>query len=168
MRTYGNTRKCYDNGPKAYQPLPLGSTRPLGWLRNQLRIQASGLSGHLDEFWPDIADSEWIGGKAEGWERGTYWLDGLAPLASLLEDARLTSKARRWMDYILTHQHEDGWLGPTRYSNPRFQDYDPWPASVLLKAMTQYQETAGDKRQTKPHVTSEDRLRLWNRSLLEG
>ena len=72
------------------------------------------------------------------------------------------------MDYILTHQHEDGWLGLTRYSNPRFQDYDPWPASVLLKAMIQYQQAAGDNRQIKPHVTSEDRLRLWNRSLLEG
>jgi hypothetical protein len=35
----------------------------------QLRIQAAGLSGHLDEFWPDVAQSQWFGGKAEGWER---------------------------------------------------------------------------------------------------
>ena len=40
--------------PCAYQPLPLGAIRPQGWLLNQLRIQADGLSGHLDEFWPDI------------------------------------------------------------------------------------------------------------------
>ena len=36
--------------PRAFVPLPLGSIRPTGWLRRQLRIQADGLSGHLDEF----------------------------------------------------------------------------------------------------------------------
>jgi len=143
MEMHENSKKI---APMAFHPLPLGSIRPLGWLRNQLRIQVSGLTGHLDEFWPDIADSEWIGGKAEGWERGPYWLDGLVPLAFLLDDKRLTGKARRWMDYILTHQHEDGWLGPTHYSNPKYQDYDPWPIFVLLKAMTQYQEATGDTR----------------------
>ena len=52
-----------------YQPLPLGQIKPAGWLREQLQVQANGLSGHLDEFWPDIKESAWIGGKAEGWER---------------------------------------------------------------------------------------------------
>jgi len=37
-----------------------------------LQIQRDGLSGHLDEFWPDVAASGWIGGDAEGWERGPY------------------------------------------------------------------------------------------------
>ena len=60
-------------------PLPLGAIRPLGWLRDQLRVQADGLSGHLDEFWPSVADSRWIGGGSEGWERGPYWLDGIVP-----------------------------------------------------------------------------------------
>ena len=61
-----------------------------------------GLTGHLDEFWPDVARSQWIGGNAEGWERGPYWLDGLIPLAVLLDDARRcrpeadTGSTRSW------------------------------------------------------------------------
>lgn len=65
--------------PLHLQLLPLGCIQPAGWLQNQLRIQADGLSGHLDEFWPDVADSAWIGGEAEGWERDPYWLDWFKP-----------------------------------------------------------------------------------------
>jgi len=62
--------------------LPLGSIRPAGWLREQLRIQADGLSGHLDETWSDVGpESGWLGGKGGSWERGPYFLDGRVPLA---------------------------------------------------------------------------------------
>ena len=44
--------------------LPLGAIRPRGWLQRQLRIQADGLTGHLDEFWPAV-------GTGESWERGS-------------------------------------------------------------------------------------------------
>jgi len=65
-----------------YCILPLGSIRPTGWLRNQLVIQANGLSGHLDETWTDVGpESSWLGGKGESWERGPYFLDGLITLA---------------------------------------------------------------------------------------
>jgi len=33
--------------PYAYQPLPVGSVTPKGWLLKQLTLQAEGLSGHL-------------------------------------------------------------------------------------------------------------------------
>lgn len=133
--------------PLAYQPLPLGSIKPAGWLDRQLRIQADGLSGHLDEFWPDLKDSAWLGGPREGWERGPYWLDGIVPLAYLLDDPKLKAKVGRWMDYVLTHQHDDGWLGPRRSKEERERPLlDPWPLFVLFKAMLQYHEATGDKR----------------------
>jgi hypothetical protein len=62
--------------PGAFQALPLGAVQPEGWLKRQLVIQANGLSGHLEEFWPDLGpNSAWLGGSGEGWERGPYYLD---------------------------------------------------------------------------------------------
>ena len=125
-------------GARHFVPLPLVSVRPAGWLARQLRLQADGLTGHLDEFWPDVQRSGWIGGDAEGWERGPYWLDGLVPLAFLLEDERLKEKARRWISYIVSNQTASGWLGPGE------DTHDPWPCVVALKAMLQYHEATGD------------------------
>ena len=133
--------------PKTFQPLPLGSIRPTAWLLGQLRIQAAGLSGHLDEFWPDVAQSGWIGGSAEGWERGPYWLDGMVPLAYALDDSGLKDKVEHWLDYILDHQQADGWLGPVLdLTRSKYQPYDPWPVFIVLKALTQYQEATKNDR----------------------
>jgi uncharacterized protein len=83
----------------AFYPLPLGAVRPTGWLRSQLLIQANGLGGHLDEVWADVgSNSGWLGGSGESWERGPYFVDGLTPLAYLLDDARLKTKAQKYFD----------------------------------------------------------------------
>ncbi|HEY2159613.1 MAG TPA: beta-L-arabinofuranosidase domain-containing protein [Isosphaeraceae bacterium] len=132
--------------PPVFAELPLGSIKPTGWLKAQLKLQAEGLGGHLDEFWPDIKDSAWIGGKAEGWERTPYWLDGAIPLAFLLDDARLKAKVERYIDAILDRQAPDGWLGPVGDNDPNHKPYDVWPLFVLFKALTQYQEATGDPR----------------------
>jgi uncharacterized protein len=129
----------------AFEPLPLGAIKPAGWLKQQLQVQAAGLSGHLDEFWPDIKASAWFGGKAEGWERVPYWLDGLVPLAYLLDDDRLKLKVKTALDYILDHQQPDGWFGPVGDSQ-KHKPYDVWPLFPLLKALTQYHEATGDPR----------------------
>ena len=124
----------------AFYPLPLGAVRPTGWLRAQLQIQADGLGGHLDETWPDVGpNSGWLGGSGESWERGPYFLDGLVPLAYLLDDARLKAKAQRYLDWTLNNQSPNGMLGPC--SND-----DWWPRMVMLKVLTQYHEATGDPR----------------------
>ena len=121
-------------------PLSLGSIEPTGWLHNQLEIQAKGATGQLTEFWPDLGpNSGWLGGTGESWERGPYYLDGLIPLAYTLQDRELMARARKWVGWILSHQAENGWLGPKGSS-------DWWPAGVMLKVLTQYQEATGDPR----------------------
>jgi hypothetical protein len=128
--------------PLALTPLPLRDIRPLGWLAGHLRLQADGLSGHLDEFWPDVRDSRWFGGSAEGWERAPYWLDGLIPLAFLLDDAGLKAKAERYVGYILEHQQADGWLAP----GPVDPAYDLWGVFLMLKVLVEYHAATGDER----------------------
>ncbi len=126
--------------PKAFDPLPLGSVKPRGWLLRQLQIQAQGLTGHLDEFWPSVGpDSGWLGGSGESWERGPYYMDGLVPLAYLLDDARLIAKAKKWVGWTLANQRPDGAIGPAKNT-------DWWPNFVMLKVLTQYQEASGDAR----------------------
>ena len=133
------TRNRAPLAESAFYPLPLTTVKPRGWLRDQLRIQSEGITGHLDEFWPDVGkNSAWLGGTGEGWERGPYYLDGLVPLAYLLDDPRLIAKVKPWVEWTLTHQRPDGGIGP-------IQNKDWWPIMIMLKALTQYHFGARQK-----------------------
>lgn len=124
----------------AYTPLPLGDILPDGWLERQLRIQAQGLTGHLEEIWDSVGSySGWLGGTGERWERGPYYLDGLVPLAYLLQDEALIAKSRKWIEWTLASQQADGWFGPALNA-------DWWPRMVMLKVLTQVCEATGDAR----------------------
>ncbi|MGA8727796.1 MAG: beta-L-arabinofuranosidase domain-containing protein [Terracidiphilus sp.] len=140
LPAYSGVKNRAPLAANAFYFLPLGSIRPAGWLEGQLRIQANGLSGHLDETWADVGpNSAWLGGKGESFERGPYYLDGLVPLAWLLDDARLKAKAQRFLDWTLDHQASNGMIGPASTN-------DWWPRFVMLKVLTQYQELTGDAR----------------------
>lgn len=127
-----------------YDFFPLSEIRPAGWLRRQLKIQADGLSGHLDQIWPDIADSRWIGGENEGWERVPYWLDGFIPLAWLLDDQDMQIRASRYIDKILEGQQPDGWICPC--SEDERPSYDLWALFLILKTLTVYHDATADPR----------------------
>ena len=126
-----------------FMPLPLGSIRPNGWLARQLRIQADSLSGKLDELWPDVRDSGWFGGEAEGWERVPYWLDGVVPLAFVLDDEWLKEKVARHVGAILDRQHDDGWLGPKQQD---LAHQDLWSLLLVLKPLIQFHDATGEER----------------------
>ncbi len=134
----------YKNNPapllkNAYIKLPLGTVKPAGWMKAQLEAQASGLTGHLDEFWPDLLKSSWQGGDGEAWERGPYYLDGLVPLAYLLDDKNLIEKSNKWIEYIISSSRDSGWYGPAK-------NKDRWPLAVANKVLMQHYEATGDKR----------------------
>ena len=107
----------------AMEVLPLGAVRPEGWLAEQLRKQADGLTGHAEELYEDIGKSDWLTGANVGkefaWERGLYYAKGLVALALVLDDAALKAKAKRWVDAILRSQRTDGDFGPKKATGDR-------------------------------------------------
>jgi len=118
--------------------------RPQGWLRQQLELQAQGLAGNLDKVWPDVRDSAWIGGDREGWERVPYWLDGFLPLAYLLDDKDMISRAQRYIEKILASQQEDGWICPC--DKDARATYDSWAVQLICKVLTVYYDCSSDER----------------------
>jgi uncharacterized protein len=137
----------------ALNPLPVGAVRPSGWLLRQMRLQADGLSGHLDQFWPDVSESQWFGGAAEGWERAPYWLDGAIPLAWLLDDAALKARITSHVNYIITHQRSDGWFSPYPL-NAVSKRYDLWSILLINKVLVQYHDATGDDRALQASMRS--------------
>ncbi|TKC15429.1 beta-L-arabinofuranosidase domain-containing protein [Robertmurraya kyonggiensis] len=134
----------------SFKSLPLGSIKPTGWLKNQLEIQANGFTGHLDEHWEDVGPNNgWLGGSGDSWERGPYYLDGLLPLAYLLDDEKLIKKVQPWIEWALNSQREDGSFGPSNLIQLNAvlgDNQDWWQEMIMLKVLTQFHEATGDER----------------------
>ncbi len=141
---------------KPYLELPLGSIQAEGWLLDQLQRMKTGMTGNLDEIYPEVMGKRngWLGGDGDGWERGPYWIDGLLPLAYLLDDDSLKAKVQPWIEWTLNNQTEEGYLGPTPFEEEpdyeaglqRGMRKDWWPKMVMLKVLKQYYEATGDER----------------------
>lgn len=106
--------------PFAFDPLPLGSITPNGWLRTELETSAAGLGGHLYDFWSFVARSSWIGGDSEYSvlnEALPYWVNAIVPLSYTIGDDRLKGDVHRVVDTIIDRIQPDGWIGPETLSS---------------------------------------------------
>lgn len=130
--------------PLKLKPYTAEEIKPEGWLKKELLIQAEGLSGNLDQIWPDIKESKWLGGEREGWERLPYWLDGFIPLAYLTENKDMQQRAGKYIDAILGGQEEDGWICPCKPEERK--QYDIWAAFLIGKVFVVYYECSRDER----------------------
>ena len=153
---------------KAYIELPLGAIRPTGWLDDQLHRMAQGMTGHLDSLYSQVMGPRngWLGGDGDVWERGPYWIDGLLPLAYILDDEGLKEKVQPWIEWSLQSQQEDGYFGPSEdrpyeVGLQRDNARDWWPKMVMLKVMQQYYMATGDER-VIPFLTRYFRYQLEN------
>ena len=131
-----------DLRPCALNVLPVGKVRPTSWLRTQLELQRDGITGHAEELYDDIGNSDWLTGKRRGkqyaWERGPYYAKGLVSLAFALDDDALKVKARRWVDCILASQRPDGDFGP--------KARNWWANMISLWLLRDWADATGDAR----------------------
>lgn len=141
---------------KPYMELPIGAVKPEGWLKIQMERMCTGMTGHLDSIYGKVMGPRngWIGGDGDVWERGPYWIDGLLPLAYIMNDKALIEKVQPWIEWTLASQQPDGYFGPDtdRPHEPGLQRdnaRDWWPKMVMLKVMQQYYSATGDQRVIK-------------------
>ncbi|MDR0699003.1 MAG: glycoside hydrolase family 127 protein [Tannerella sp.] len=148
---YVNNR--YPLATKPYMELPLGAIKPSGWLEEQLKRMRTGMTGNLDKIYEKVMGPRngWLGGDGDVWERGPYWIDGLLPLAYILNDRVLKEKVQPWIEWALASQQPNGYFGPDTDRSPeqglqRSNARDWWPKMVVLKIMQQYYSATGDER----------------------
>ena len=135
--------------PAFLMKLPIGSIQPRGWLREQLVLDANGLSGHIDEIseYLQYEKNGWVDPKSDdGWEELPYWLRGYGDLGYVLGDARINQVSKRWIEGILADQRPDGWFGPDRLRTSLDGGPDMWPHMLILYALQSAYERRPDSR----------------------
>ena len=142
--------------------VPLTQIRPKGVIREFLKRQRDGLSGHFKAMgypydtclWegripPYYQETEYNGKplavpESEQWwpyEQSAYLLDGLLRLGILLEDESMVELFRRNLDYLIGHAQPDGRLGGVAYGH-----HSEWPMAVLYKGVSAYLKAFPDKK----------------------
>jgi hypothetical protein len=140
------------SGKPAFRALRVGAVRPRGWLRDQLRAQAQGLTGHLTTFWDE--DSWWRGGAGENMlgevpARGHATpdlLNGLVPLAWQLDDAELEAEALEFIEHAFATVCEDGRFGPSQAEEEPYRSVVDLGRSKMMEALISYHDVTGDER----------------------
>ncbi|RZK19243.1 MAG: DUF1080 domain-containing protein [Pedobacter sp.] len=86
-----------------------------------------------------FAETDWLGGSGNSWEKVPYYVKGLVALAYTLDDEKLKLKAKKYIDWTLDNQQENGLFGP-----PKMKDW--WPRMPMMYAIQSYYEATNDKR----------------------
>ena len=145
-----------------YQPVPVGSVKPDGWLKDWAQTAANGITGHLDERTATFAkgwsgedfDAGGVEAKGTNWplEQSSYWLDGLVRLAYMLEDPVLIAKAKSRLDPIVDGVLAGGesfiyWMPKDVLHNGGFMpEFNSWAHHHMGRALIAYYQASGDQR----------------------
>jgi DUF1680 family protein len=158
---------------EVYQPLPFGAVKPEGWLLAQLQQNLAGFTGHLDSLVPDLILKDDIYGSqrltknvkskdvgalgVEGdwqvqflwWNSETQgnWLDGYIRSAILANDNYHLARVKKSVDYLLSTQDADGYLGiydrDLRYQFDN-ENGELWAKTTVLRGLLAWYDYTKD------------------------
>ncbi len=147
-----------DRAPR-FLPLPVGAVRPKGWIREQLRRDATeGLAAHFLQLRPTYGVRTYRrkDGNLGCGEMTGNWADGFIRMAYLCGDAGAKKKADEFVRAVLQTRGPDGYLGnlkpERRYRNAVTGEL--WTQSRLYVALLAYYELTGDRRVLDAVVTA--------------
>ena len=135
--------------PYSFQELPVGSVRPLGWIRAELQKQAAGITGNLTSLYAPFTGTAWAADETSNkspwvpWEVRAYWCDGAIRCGILLDDADLVAKATELLQFTFSHPQSDGYLGPAFLKAPG--NYHRWPHAVFFRAAMAWYDSTKDR-----------------------
>ncbi|WP_147201752.1 beta-L-arabinofuranosidase domain-containing protein [Segetibacter aerophilus] len=132
--------------------LPVASIKPGGWVKKALELQKEGLTGNLGEIsiWLSKKDNAWLNkeGKGKyGWEELPYWLKGYGNIGYVLNDQKMISEAKFWIDAVLNNQRDNGDFGPAVEKGAGKRDL--WTNMPMLWCLQSYYEYSKDPRVIK-------------------
>jgi uncharacterized protein len=158
-----------------YQPFSFGQIKPAGWLKEQVKQNLDGFTGRLDSLVPDLILRDDIYGKdrlskkikskdvgavgeAGDWqvqflwwnsETQSNWWDGYIRSAILTGDPHHLFRAQQHVEYILSTQDADGYLGiydkELRYKFDN-ENGELWSKTTLLRGLLAWYEYTRDKK----------------------
>lgn len=161
--------------PEKYQILPLGEVKPTGWIKDQIRENLNGFTGHLDSLAPDLILNDDIYGKnrlskkvkskdvgalgvAGDWqvqflwwnsETQSNWRDGYIRSAILANDSKHLTKIKNYIQQILATQDADGYLGiydqELRYHFDN-ENGELWSKASLLRGLLAWYDYKKEKK----------------------
>ncbi len=143
-----------------YEFLKPGAIQPTGWLEKAIITEVNGVTGHLDEFTPEVGrqpfidkDTRDVDPKRHWWdgESTGNWIDGLMYLSALTDDPEINKKASTWVKNMLQEQQNDKepYIGLYPASDTlvgRWNDVvgELWPQSRAYLALIKYYKITGD------------------------
>lgn len=159
---------------EAFQKLPFGSVKPLGWLKQQMEADIKGFVGHLDNIVPDLiqdpiyskrlhlhSKAKDLGNMKEGdiggdeqykwWNSETQsnWRDGFIRNILLLDNLADKKLVSAYIEDILSTQDKDGYLGiydkDLRYKFTK-ENGELWAKATLLRGLLAYYEYTKNKK----------------------
>lgn len=141
--------------PLCFIKLPVGSIKPKGWILKYLQLQRDGLTGQLGEIsaWLDKKNNAWFSGNGtgdHGWEEVPYWLKGYGDMGYILNDKKIITETKSWLEKVFQSQRADGYFGPGEIKKNRENQIvkipDLWPNMIMLWCMQSYYEYSNDAR----------------------